>query len=75
VLSRAAAKLPKDEAFTIGPTKLRTLCERTNLAVLPQDDELGVLEGLLGVGRYDVESPLYKAWIDLFEDLFPSTSI
>jgi len=75
VLSRTTATLPKHEPFTGDLARLQALCGRTNLATVPHDDELGILDGLLGVGRYDTESPLYKAYIELFQDLFPSTSI
>jgi hypothetical protein len=41
---------------------------------LPHDDELGPTEKLVAVGPDDRPSPLYAAYLKLFQELFPGTS-
>jgi hypothetical protein len=72
VLSRTTTKPSQDERLSFYVRKLFPLVEGTDLCVLPHDDMGGTLEGV-GDGR-DSESPLYKAYVDLFQGLFPGTS-
>jgi hypothetical protein len=76
VLSRTAGKLPEDERFAGGIKRLLELGEgkdKTTLFGLPHDDGLGASEKLVGGERKaSAFSPLYKAYLELFQRLFPS---
>jgi hypothetical protein len=69
VLSRKAARPSPGDRFAFGVTRLVELAEGV-LHDLPHDDELGTFERPIGVAR-DGDSPLYKAYIELFQSLFP----
>jgi Mrp family chromosome partitioning ATPase len=72
VLSRTMPTLSGDGRFAAGMMKLVALGGRPNLFVLPHDDELGSFEKLIEPN--DSESPLYKAYIELFQGLFPGSA-
>jgi len=76
VLSRTAGKLPEDERFASGIKRLLELGEgkdKTTLFGLPHDDVLGASEKLVGGERKaSAFSPLYKAYLELFQRLLPS---
>jgi hypothetical protein len=81
VLSRATCGAPDDKAFTTGVLRLLELSGRsrgkgkkasTGLLALPHDETFGEQERLVGRERNaNVFSPLYKASLELFQDLFP----
>ena len=80
VLSRTTAKPPEDERFASGIKRLVKLGEgqkgqsQKDLALfaLPHDDVLGASERLAGGDRKtSTFSPLYKAYLELFQRLFP----
>jgi cellulose biosynthesis protein BcsQ len=81
VLSRATSGAPDDKAFTTGVQRLLELSGRsrgkgkkasTGLLALPHDETFGEQERLVGRERNaNVFSPLYKAYLELFQDLFP----
>ena len=81
VLSRATAKLPDDERFAGGIKRLLELGEgktegnknETAIFALPHDAVLGASERVVGGERKaSAFSPLYKAYLELFQKLFPS---
>jgi hypothetical protein len=81
VLSRTTAKPSQDERFAFGIMRLLELGEGTRgqgpnvttLFALPHDDALGTFERLVGGERKaSAFSPLYKAYLELFQGLFPS---
>jgi cellulose biosynthesis protein BcsQ len=81
VLSRTTAKPSQDERFAFGVMRLLELGEgcrgqgpnATVLFALPHDDALGTFERPLRIGR-DSDSRLYKAYIELFQSLFPDSA-
>ena len=76
VLSRATAKPPDDERFASGIKRLLELGEgktETAIFALPHDDVLGASERVVGGERKaSAFSPLYEAYLELFQKLFPS---
>ena len=81
VLSRTAGKPHEDERFASGIKRLLELgggvkgqsSNDLTLFSLPHDDVLGASERLVGGERKaSVFSPLYQAYLELFERLFPS---
>lgn len=81
VLSRTTAKPPDDERFKNGIRRLLELGEGKKeqgnseavLFALPHDDLLGASERIVGGERKaSAFSPLYKAYLELFQTLFPS---
>ena len=81
VLSRATNGAPDDEAFTTGVQRLLELSGRSKgkgkkdpagLLTLPHDETFGKQERLVGRQRKaSALSPLYKAYLELFQELFP----
>jgi hypothetical protein len=82
VLSRSTAKPLQDGRFALGIMRLLELGEGTKgqgpnvtvLFALPHDDEFGTFEKLISIGRNESGSLLYKAYVELFQSLFPSAS-
>jgi hypothetical protein len=81
VLSRTAGKPHEDERFASGIKRLLELGEGTEGQsanevrpfALPHDDVLGASERLVGGERKASSfSPLYEAYLELFQRLFPS---
>jgi len=81
VLARTTAKPPEDERFAAGIKRLLELGEGKKgqsqdelaLFALPHDDVLGASERLVGgEKKASAFSPLYKAYLELFQRLFPS---
>ena len=73
VLSRTTASVTKH--FPLGIDTLLQLTDSTTLVGLPHDEMLGAQERLSGVERKaSASSPLYKAYLILFQTLFPPTS-
>jgi hypothetical protein len=76
VLSRTTPKLHDDERFAGGLKRLLELGEAKSqgaLFVLPHDDAFGGSERVVGGERKASSvSPLYKAYLELFQTLFPS---
>jgi len=78
VLSRTTAKPPEDERFAAGVKRLLELGEgkrgriRNDLALfgLPHDGQLGAWERLLGGRIAGPFSPLYQAYLELFQRVF-----
>lgn len=80
VLSRAIATLPKSDAFVRGVRRLLELGESTKgegkkesaLFALPHDDIVGASDRVVG-GEQTASafSPLHKAYLELFQALFP----
>jgi Mrp family chromosome partitioning ATPase len=81
VLSRTTAKPSQDERFAFGVIRLLELGEgsrgqgpnATVLFALPHDDALGTFERPLRIG-WDSDSRLYRAYIELFQSLFPDSA-
>lgn len=74
VLSRTTAK-PSEERFASGVKRLLELGEGTTertLFALPHDDVLGSEMLVGGERKASAFSPLYKAYLELFQSLFPS---
>jgi len=83
VVSRTIPKPPGDERYALGIKRLLELGEGTGgqdgniitLFALPHDDVLGASERLVGGERKaSAFSPLYKAYLELFKSLFPSSA-
>jgi hypothetical protein len=81
VLSRTTAKSPEDDRFASGVKRLLEFGEGKQgqnqkdraLFALPHDDVLGASERVVGGERKaSAFSPLYKAYLELFQSLFPS---
>jgi hypothetical protein len=80
VLSRTTAEPPKQERFAKGVKRLLELGEAKAhgkndpaLFALPHDGVLGASERVVGGERNaSAFSPLYKAYLELFQTLFPS---
>ncbi len=81
VLARAGATAPDDPKFVNGIKRLLELGEgkkednksEAKIFALPHDEALGATERVLaGEQRASAFSPLYKAYLELFEILFPS---
>ena len=81
VLSRTIAKPPEDDRFANGIGRLLELGESKQgqtpkdlmLFALPHDDVLGASERVVGGERKASSfSPLYRAYLELFQNLFPS---
>ena len=81
VLSRTMAKPPEEDRFASGIKKLLELGEgkkgqgrkEIGIFVLPHDEVLAASEKLVGGERKaSAFSPLYKAYLELFQGLFPS---
>jgi hypothetical protein len=81
VLSRTTAAPPEDDRFASGVRRLLELGEgkkgqsqkEVALFALPHDDVLGASERVVGGERKaSAFSPLYKAYLELFQTLFPS---
>jgi hypothetical protein len=70
VLSRTTPTLSRDGRFAVGVTRLVEFGERANLLVLPHDDELATNGDEQNANE---SSPLYKAYIELFQGLFPGS--
>jgi hypothetical protein len=78
VLCRTTGKPPEDERFASGIKRLLELGEgkdRKELFSLPHGDVLGASERLVG-GEQTASalSPLYTAYLELFQRIFPSNS-
>ncbi len=77
VVSRTTWAPSVDAGFWSATLRLLALLEDTEvqsrnvLFELPHDDELGPTEKLVDVGRDDGQSPLYAAYVKLFQGLFP----
>jgi hypothetical protein len=80
VVSRTTWPPSVDKGFWSAILRLLALVEGTEgqsrnvLFELPHDDELGPTEKLVAVGPDDRPSPLYAAYLKLFQELFPGTS-
>ena len=81
VLSRTTSGQPEDERFALGIKRLLELGEgkkgqsqnQITLFALPHDAVLGASEILVGGERKaSAFSPLYKAYLELFQSIFPS---
>jgi len=81
VLSRTTAKSSDDERFTSGIRRLLELGEGKNyqdkgkiaLFALPHDSVIGSSDRVIGGERNaSAFSPLYKAYLELFQRLFPT---
>jgi hypothetical protein len=77
VVSRTTTKLLQEGWIPSGPTRLGARLEATRgpgpmFFTLPHDDEFGSFEGhLKGEQETNASSQLYKAYIELFKELFP----
>jgi hypothetical protein len=81
VVSRTMAKLPDDERFASGARRLLELgvgrktgkVDSAALLSLPHDDVVGSWERIVGGERTaSAFSPLYRAYLELFQTLFPA---
>jgi len=83
VLARTTAKPPDDERFATGVRRLLEMGQgkkgegksEPTLFALPHDEVLGAPERVVGGERKaSAFSPLYAAYLELFQKLFPSRS-
>ena len=76
VLSRTPSRLTRDAHYTSSIARLMAahemIPEGSLPFVLPHDAELRTFEDLFGPS--DSESPLYQAYLELFQELFPDAS-
>ncbi len=72
VLSRTTTKLPDEGLFASSMKRILEMGEGKAILALPHDDAFGGSERVVAGERKASASPLHKAYLELFQTLFPS---